>query len=253
MTTTSQTYPRMAFCSAITPTEPAHYLNLRKAGINTASVCLHVSGFEYYKFATIHTQLARKADLVTHAFMITDLLDPLADVTIFTKRFEKLGYDTSAKITIWVNSDKYVTDRENKIIQIINLLSKCYRRENIDLAFFKRDIDDKLYDLSKMPRLINLTIINCEGTSAGVDIAGTWIYTMDFCSDVQVLGYDYFGYYTDTAGYQLSLVDTDYVAQEGDTWYSISRRHGIPMNDLLALNRATENEKIYAGQVVRIA
>lgn len=95
--TISQTYPRLAFCSAITPADPAHYLNLRKAGINTASVCLHVSGFEYYKFATIHTQLARKADLVTHAFMITDLLDPFADVTTFFKRFNQLGYDSSER------------------------------------------------------------------------------------------------------------------------------------------------------------
>jgi LysM repeat protein len=76
---------------------------------------------------------------------------------------------------------------------------------------------------------------------------------MDFCNEVQVLGYDYYGYYTDDAGYQLSLVDTDYVVQEGDTWYSISRRHGIPLNDLLALNRAIETERVFAGQVVRIA
>ena len=253
MTSTSQSYPRLAFCSAITPADPAHYLNLRKAGIDTASICLHVSGFEYYKFATIHTQLARKADLATHAFMITDLLDPFADVTTFFKRFNQLGYDSNAKITVWVNGDKYVADRESKIIEIIDLIAKCHNRENIDLAFFKRDIDDKLYDLSKMPQMINLTIINCEGTGAGIDTAGTWIYTMDFCNEVQVLGYDYYGYYTDDAGYQLSLVDTDYVVQEGDTWYSISRRHGIPLNDLLALNRAIETERVFAGQVVRIA
>lgn len=104
-----------------------------------------------------------------------------------------------------------------------------------------------------MEVILNLTIINCEGTGAGIDIAGTWIYTMDFCNEVQVLGYDYYGYYTDDAGYQLSLVDTDYVVQEGDTWYSISRRHGIPLNDLLALNRAIETERVFAGQVVRIA
>ena len=34
---------------------------------------------------------------------------------------------------------------------------------------------------------------------------------------------------------------------------AISRRHGIPLNDLLALNRAIETERVFAGQVVRIA
>ncbi len=43
------------------------------------------------------------------------------------------------------------------------------------------------------------------------------------------------------------------MAQPGDTWYSIARRHGMPVVDLLALNRAIAEDRIFAGQVVRIA
>ena len=252
-TVTTQNYPRVAYCSAITTSTLEHYERLKALGINTVSVCLHVSGFEYHKFATIHTDLARKAEMTTHAFMITDLYEPIDDVVAFTKRFINLYYTEQTKITIVVNSDVYCKEREDKIIEIVDLLSNYHDRNCIDLAFFKRDLDDGLYDLSKLPKMINLTIINCGAKTSGVPDAGTWVYTDECEGDVQYLAYDYYGYYTDDSGYQLSLVDFDYVAQPGDTWYSIARRHGIPIVDLLALNRAIADDKIYAGQVVRIA
>ena len=88
---------------------------------------------------------------------------------------------------------------------------------------------------------------------SGIAEAGTWVYTNDFEGEAQLLAYDFYGFYTDEAGYQLSLVDTDYAVQKGDTWHSIARRHGIPLEDLLALNRAEKDDKLFAGQVVRIA
>ena len=251
---TKNEYPRLAFCSSLTPAKIEYYENLRKVGINAVSICMHVSGNEYFKYAVIHTNLARQAGLTTHAYMITDLYDPISDVTTLTKRLAKLGYGATTKVTILVNSDKYVKDRESKIVQIMDLMSNYHDRSCIDIAFFKRDLDDKLYDLNKLPRLINLTIINCtpNATSPGIEVAGTWVYKAELENDIEVLAYDFFGYYTND-GYQLSLVDTEYVAQLGDSWYSISRRHGIPVTDLLVLNRAAETDKIFAGQVIRIA
>lgn len=248
----THSYPRVAFVSAITPANAEHYEHLQQANINTVSVCLHLSDYNHYKFATMHTNLARQAGMTTHAFMVTDLYDVVDDVSAFTKRFVQLGYDANTKITIWINSDKYLRDREEKINKIINLMSNYHSRENIDIAVFKRDLDDNLYNLSKIPQMLNLTVINCGAISAGVDTAGTWVYTSEFCNQVQVLAYDFYGFYTE-GGYQLSLVDTDYVVQRGDNWHSISRRHGIPMQDLLIMNRATINDRIYEGQIVRIA
>lgn len=253
MITNTNAYPRLAFCSAITPTTPEHYEHLKQAGIDTVSICLHLSGYNQYKFATFHTDLARNAGMATHAFMMTDLCDPTSDVIAFTRRYNVLCYNSNSKITVWVNTNKYVEDREEKIIQIINLLSNYHPRENIDVAFYKRDIDAKLYDMDKIPKMINLTIINCNASASGILEAGTWVYTTEFRDTTQLLAYDYCGFYTDNNGYQLSLVDTDYVVQPGDTWFSISRRHGIPLKDLLLLNRAMANDAIYAGQIVRIA
>lgn len=251
--TENNSYPKVAFCSAISPGFIEHYDKLRKAGIDTACVCLHLSNYNYQRFARIHTNLAREAGMITHAFFVTNLYDVTEDVLTFSKNFSLLGYTASSKITVLVNSDKYVPDREDKIIDIIDRISRFHPRENIDLAFFKRDLDDKLYDPAKLPRFINLTVISCEEkTSVSMLEAGTWVYTSDFENEIQLLAYDFYGFYT-SDGYQLSLIDTDYVVQLGDTWHSIARRHGMPLNDLLALNRANKNEKIYAGQIVRIA
>jgi hypothetical protein len=61
--TTTKAYPKFAFCSAITPADPEYYARLKAAGIDTASICLHLSGYSHYKFATIHTNLARQAGM----------------------------------------------------------------------------------------------------------------------------------------------------------------------------------------------
>lgn len=251
--TISEKYPRMAFCSAVTPATPEHYKHLREAGIDTVSICLHVTGLKTYKYATIHTKLAREAGLTTHAFFVTDLLEPIDDMILFFQRFHKLGYDQTSKLTIFANGDKYVPHRERRLSKLVDLISNVHRLENIDLAFFKRDIDDGIYDLARLPQMINLTIVNCGANDSGVPVAGTWIYTNEFGGTIQTLAYDYYGYYTDHTGYQLSLIDTDYVVQPGDTWYSIARRHGMAPVELVDLNRGILTDHLLPGQVIRIA
>ena len=88
-----------------------------------------------------------------------------------TKRLAKLGYGATTKVTILVNSDKYVKDRESKIVQIMDLMSNYHDRSCIDLAFFKRDLDDHLYNLDKLPKMINLTIINCTPGASSFDFS----------------------------------------------------------------------------------
>ncbi len=168
---TKNEYPRLAFCSSLTPAKIEYYENLRKVGINAVSICMHSSGHEYFKYAVIHTNLARQAGLTTHAYMITDLYDPISDVMTLTKRLAKLGYGATTKVTILVNSDKYVKDRESKIVKIMDLMSNYHDRSCIDLAFFKRDLDDHLYNLDKLPKMINLTIINCTPGASSFDFS----------------------------------------------------------------------------------
>ncbi|MFM9745269.1 hypothetical protein ACKI2C_47785, partial [Streptomyces brasiliscabiei] len=123
---TAQAYPKFAFCSAITPAEPEYYARLKTAGIDTASICLHLSGYEHYKFATIHTNLARQAGMKTHAFLVTDLTDIYTDVILFSRRFNQLGYTRGEKITIWISPNKKVADREDRIIEMIDIISNYH-------------------------------------------------------------------------------------------------------------------------------
>lgn len=248
----SRQYPYFAFCSAVTPTTPEHYEDLKRRNINTISVCLHSSGFNYKNSAEVHTYFAREAGMYVHAYLVTDLYDVEEDAIKFTLNFTKLGFSPRVRITIVVNSDEYADNREQRIIKLMNLIARYHDRKSIDLAFFKKTLDDGLYDLSKLPQRINLTIINTDERTSGVPKAGTWVYKIDSLNNVQFLAYDYRGYYTGQ-GYQLSLLDTDYVVQAGDTWYSISQRHNIPLIDLLVLNDAQSDEAVYEGQVVRIA
>lgn len=254
MPSVTQTYPKIAWMSGITPASDEHYQNLIQAGIKTVSVCLHVSGYQHDNFSVIHTNTARRYGLVTHAHMVTDLYHPEDDVDTFERRFRTLDFCDTTKITLWINGDKYLPDREDRITKIVNLLSNSHDQKNIDLAFFKRDLDDELYDLEKLPDVPNLTIINLteNAIEAGVPDAGTWIYSSKLGDEIQVTAYDYYGYYTDHS-YQLSLVDTDYTVQPGDTWHTIARRHGVPTLDLLMINHASIDTKIYAGQVIRVA
>lgn len=247
----SRHYPYLAFCAASTPTTPEHYEELKKRHINTISVCLHSSGFNYENAAEVHTYFAREAGMTVHTYLVTDLYDVVEDSIKFTLNFTKLSFSPRARITIVVNSDIYADEREKRIIKLINLLAKYHDRESIDLAFFKKTLDDGLYDLKKLPQRINLTIINTDERTSGVPQAGTWVYSVD-ASDVQFIAYDYRGYYTGE-GYQLSLLDTEYVVQPGDTWYSISQRHDIPLIDLLVINDAESDDAVYEGQVVKIA
>ena len=145
---TAKAYPKFAFCSAITPADPEYYDRLKHAGIDTASICLHLSGYSHYKFATIHTNLARQVGMKTHAFMVTDLTDIYTDVILFSRRFNQLGYTRGEKITIWISPNKRARDREEKIVEIIDLISNYHDENYIDIALMKRDIDDCIIDLS---------------------------------------------------------------------------------------------------------
>ena len=96
----------------------------------------------------------------------------------------------------------------------------------------------------------NLTIINSNNLNAGIARAGTWISTKDFDSDIQYLGYDYYGFYT-SQGYQMTL-EAEYIAQKGDTWVTIATRHGIWLPKLLELNKADYEDLVVPGQRIKV-
>ena len=61
---------------------------------------------------------------------------------------------------------------------------------------------------------------------------------------------DYYGFYTGECN-QLTL-DTEYVAQEGDTWVTIATRHGVWLPKLLDMNDAKYEDMVVPGQRIKI-
>ena len=247
----SNSYPQIAFCLAITPAQENYYSSLKKMDITTVSICLYISKLGRQKHVTGHVNAARNLGMTTHAYMITDLHDPINDCLQFSTRFLELGYSKNSKITVFVNGSQYIEDSQKKINDIIKFLSKFHKRENIDLAFFNDDLNNKIYNLDLLPE-VNLTLANVNSNTPGSSKVGTWIYTMDCGENSQFLAYHYYGYYTEES-YQLPLIDSEYVVQQGDSWYSIARRHDIPLIKLLKMNEISSESRVYEGQVVKIA
>lgn len=229
-----------------------HYEKLKDRGVTAASICLHVSGQADSRMAMIHTAVARDVGLPTHAFMMTDLAEPYADVFHFTQRFVALGFPPTCRITIWVMHNPHIENRETKIAEMIEMMSLYQDPNSIDVAIYKKDIDEGLYDFDKMPELPNCTIINCEDSTPGVKGAGTWVYKPRM-KNLEMIAYDFFGYYDTDANYQLNMLDTEYIVEPGDTWVSIAHRHGMPITKLLQLNDADFKDALFAGQIVKIA
>lgn len=242
-------YPRIALATALTPVTPDHYQKLTKLGVKDMIICLAISHFDRYRAGEYQTLLAREAGMKTHACLITDLSEPFHDARHFFTAYQKLGYDLGTKVMILCQPTKHVKNPK-KLAELLGYISYFVAKEDIDVAFYKKDIDRGKFDLNDIPEYFNLTIINSNNLNAGIARAGTWISTKDFDSDIQYLGYDYYGFYT-SQGYQMTL-EAEYIAQKGDTWVTIATRHGIWLPKLLELNKADYEDLVVPGQRIKV-
>lgn len=243
-------YPRIALATALTPGTPDHYQKLAKLGVKDMIICLAISHFDRYRAGEYQTLLAREAGMKTHACLITDLSEPFHDARHFFTAYQKLGYDLGTKVMILCQPTKHVKNPGKKLAELLGYISYFVAKEDIDVAFYKKDIDKGKVDLNDIPEYFNLTIINSNNLNAGIARAGTWISTQDFDSDIQYLGYDYYGFYT-SQSYQMTL-EAEYIAQKGDTWVTIATRHGIWLPKLLELNKADYEDLVVPGQRIKV-
>lgn len=184
-------YPRIALVDALTPGAPEHYQKLAKSGVKDVIVCLSLSHFDRYRAGEYHTLLAREAGMRTHACLVTDLSEPFHDARHFFTAYQKLGYSFGTKVMILCQANKNVKNTGQKLTELLGYISYFVSKEDIDVAFNKKDLDRGYFDLDEIPKYFNLTIINPRHLNSGIDRAGTWISTKDPDSEVQYLGYDY--------------------------------------------------------------
>lgn len=243
-------YPRIALATALTPGTPEHYQKLTKLGVKDMIICLAISHFDRYRAGEYQTLLAREAGMKTHACLMTDLSEPFHDARHFFTAYQKLGYSFGTKVMILCQASKTVKNPGKKLTKLLGYISYFVAKEDIDVAFNKKDLDRGYFNLNEIPEYFNLTIINPGQINSGIDRAGTWISTKDFDSDTQYLGYDYYGFYT-SQGYQMTL-EPEYIAQEGDTWVIIATRHGIWLPKLLELNKADYEDLVVPGQRIKV-
>ncbi|MDF7639981.1 LysM domain-containing protein [Lactobacillus sp. ESL0791] len=242
------TYPRIAWATSMTPSNPEHYQELLKHHVKSMIICLHLSGVKTYEVAEKHTKAAKKAGMSAHAGLITDLTNPLDDARCFYRTYKKLGYSSAAKVVIFCMHSNTVNKREEKLQELLRYIACFVDKAKIDITFNKNYLQ-KFEDVAKG---YNLTIFNPGSLNAGVKNAGTWIYTNTFANHTQYLGYDFYGFYTGNSGFQLSWLDDEYIAKPGDTWVTVATLYDIWLPDLLKLNSAKYDDLVVPGQHIKV-
>lgn len=243
-------YPRIALANALVSTEPEHYEELRKLGVKDLIVCLSASHIDHYKAGEYHTMLGRNQGFRIHAYLQTDLSKPFHDARRFFTAYQKLAFTFGTKVMIMCCPGKYVKHPGKQLNELLGYLSYFLSKEDLDVAVYKKDVDAGRLSLKDIPDYFNLTVINPNRVNSGVDKSGTWIYSDSVGEEDQYIGYDFYGFYT-KQGYQLTL-DTEYIAQEGDTWVTIASRHGIWLPKLLTLNKAKYEDLVVPGQRIKL-
>lgn len=243
------TYPRIAWATSMTSSSPEHCQNLVKHKVKNMIVCLNLSGFNVYEAGVIHTKAAKEAGMRAHAGLISDLTRPLEDARRFYNAYKKLNYTNDTRASIFCMKTYVEINREKRLQELLRYIACFIDRENIDIAFNKSDFIHH-FDI-KRAKQYNLTIFNPGRLNSEVKNAGTWVYTNTFESKTQYLGYDFYGFYTRNAGYQLSL-NNEYIAKPGDTWVTIATRHDMWLPNLLQLNNAQYKALVVPGQCIKV-
>ena len=244
-------YSQIAIVDSMTPKSVEYYEKLKKAGVNDVIVTLSRSGYSSYsEIAEIHTDIARRLDMRVHAALSTDLRSPFHDARHFFSVYKYLGYNFGSKTMIMCHPDGNVKNQAKNLHELLGYISYFVNKDDLDVAISKDYLDEGVINLEDIPDYFNLTVINPDKLNAGVDLAGTWIYKEYFEDEIQLLGYDYYGFYTGQSN-QLTL-DTEYVAQEGDTWVTIATRYGVWLPKLLDINDAKYEDLVVPGQHIKL-
>ena len=247
-------YSQVAWCTDISPNGFEYFKELKDSGVDAAIVTLRVSGDISDNHSIEQVQAARNAGMLVHAGIITDLEYPEDDADELMLRMRFHGFSKTRRIAIMVVPDPDLDQQTERLRRLISRLCNWCDVANIDVCLTKRQFIDGDIDLSELPAELNLTVSNPGHLDAGVATAGTWLYTNQFYGYPQLLGYDFYQFYTEEPrdrGYQMDLIG-EYEALPGDSWWIIAKKHGMSLLDLLELNKADLDDRIFPGERIKV-
>lgn len=249
-------YRQVAWCTMLSPADESFFRDLKEHGVDAAIIPLRVTSPDMIDYHSLdQLQAARKAGMIVHVGLITNLSHPELDVTALKLQMELLHFKAGTqRIAIMPMADPAVSGQTDRLCRVITSLCSWCDIVDIDVCLKPQEIYDGIFDLGELPSEINLTIMNPTGRDAGVPTAGTWIYANRFMGELQFIAYDFYGYYTERPadrGYQLDLTG-EYEAQVGDSWWVIAKKYDMALIDLLALNEADIDDRIMPGQIIKV-
>lgn len=247
-------YPKVAWCTEVSPAGQEYFEELKAAGVEAAIVNVFTSRSINDEHLFEQLQSARKAGMLVHAGMITDLEDPDTDAGEMLLRLRFIDLSKARRVAIMVLPDPALEDQTGRLRHLICRLQQWSGVQNLDICLTREQALNGEIDLEQLPAELNLTVDHVGGMTPGVQQTGTWIYQNKFQGYPQLLAYDFYQYYTAEPfdrGCQLELVG-DYEARVGDSWWTIAKQFGLSLLDLLSLNEADLNDRIFPGERIRV-
>ena len=248
-------YPRVAWCTGLSPHNLEHFQALKEAGIAGVVVMMGTVGQPILPTSTSQVTFARGVGLPVHVSYQSDLEHPTRDAQRLVKQRQALGLGKRTRVCLVPCVDiPDAPDLAQRVesfwLEVAALGASSHTDLCTTVALYHANPR-----LAALAERVNLVSDHQLKRDPGLPLAGTWLYTPHFELVHQTLAIDFLGNYCDpyrTYGCQLSL-EPVYVAQQGDTWPGIAYRQGLTLATLLRLNQAGAADFVRPGQRVRLA
>ncbi|GGI64325.1 GH25 family lysozyme [Limosilactobacillus caviae] len=250
-------YNMVAFCTEQTKADQEYFYSIQPMGVNACVVNLTIGGNKRNLLAQKQIKIAKNAGMVVHASHIARFTTPeeaRAEAKFFlanTRAFNLSAKVVHTLIFVPTVADKTATDLIN-FFQETLYIHGCHKQ---DLCVPANLIINNAIRVNCLHLRPNLTVIDYNGFSPSVIGIGTWLFTDNYLDERQLIAYDFMDFYTrhnQVRGRQLSL-DPEYIAKTGDSYWLIAHQIGIELTELLMLNNAKVEDKVFPGQRIKIA
>lgn len=250
-------YNKVVWCTEVSPCDEEYFKQLKQEGVKAAVINLTIGLNSYNSLAKEQYRLAKEHGMITHLFhlaMFEHLEDILKEAEWFSSLAGKFHQEEDTVMTVLFNPE-YDVKNATAMIDIFLNEMRQFGNEYLDICVPARLIQSGNLSPMHLSYKANFTLIDCNRMTPSIAGCGTWIYANKFKNQPQLIAYDFFDFYVKPnrlRGVQISLFDT-YVAKPGDNWWLVAERLGVPIVQLLALNDAELDDKVYPGDHIKVA